>query len=485
MPPGGKARRRGSFCAMPSPSSRMDISTAARIASISSTLLTSASRRTRVTAGRIAPMAQTPINVGLIGLGTVGAQVAERMLTWQSQLSRRAGVELCLRRVLVRDLKKRRSIEIGSELLTADPADVLDDPAIHVLVEVAGGDEPMHEYLERAIRAGKHVVTANKVVMAKHGLELLDLAAEKNVDVYFEAAVGGGIPLISTFRTDLQANRIERLSAVINGTTNYVLGRMGAAGLSLADAVREAQVAGFAEADPTDDVGGFDATYKLAILGSIAYEIKVRPDDIYREGIEAMAPGAFRYARALGYAIKLIAHTQRHPGRIEARVHPAMVPLEHPLAQVEGANNAVFVEGDLVGHVLLVGQGAGGRPTASAVVGDLIDLARSIRRGVQSRPSFTFDDRITVVPMGEVVTRAYYRIRVDDKPGVLAAIGQVFAEEGVSISSFIQKDAWSQDQTAELVVTTHPAFDASLQRARARMAALESVRAVSSFLRVF
>ncbi len=430
-------------------------------------------------------MAQSPLNVGLIGLGTVGSQVAERMLTWRSQLARRAGVELCLQRVLVRDLAKRRFVELESGLLTTDPARVLEDPSIDVVVEVAGGDEPMRGYLERAIRAGKHVVTANKVVMAKHGLELLDLAAEKNVDVYFEAAVGGGIPLISTFRTDLQANRIERLSAVINGTTNYVLGRMGAAGLSLQDAVREAQAAGFAEADPADDVGGFDATYKLAILGSIAYEIKVRPDDIFREGIEGIEPVDFRYARELGYAIKLIAHTQRHPGRIEARVHPAMVPLDHPLAQVEGANNAVFVEGDLVGQVLLVGQGAGGRPTASAVVGDLIDLARSIRRGVQSRPSFSFDDRVAVIPMGEVVTRAYYRIRVDDRAGVLAAIGQVFAEEGVSISSFIQKDAWVQDRTAELVVTTHPASDASLQLARARMAQLEAVHAVSSFLRVF
>jgi homoserine dehydrogenase len=424
------------------------------------------------------------LNVGLIGLGTVGSQVAERMLTWQQQLSRRAGVELCLRRVLVRDPKKPRSVEIAPELLTTDASDLLDDPEIDVLIELAGGDEPMRTYLERAIRAGKHIITANKVVMAKHGPELLDLAVERNVDVYFEAAVGGGIPLISTFRTDLQANRIERVSAVINGTTNYVLGRMAAAGLSLAEAVGEAQVAGFAEADPTDDIGGFDAAYKLAILGSIAYEIKVRPDEIYREGIEGIEPVDFKYARELGYAIKLIAHTQRHPGRIEARVHPALVPLDHPLARVEGAENAVFVEGDLVGKVLLVGQGAGGRPTASGVVGDLIDLARSIRRGVQHRPSFSFDDRIGVVPMGEVVTRAYYRILVDDHTGVLAAIGHVFADEGVSISSFIQKDAWSHDQTVELVVTTHPAKDSSLQRARAGMAALEPVRAVSSFIRV-
>jgi homoserine dehydrogenase len=430
-------------------------------------------------------MSARPLNVGLIGLGTVGSQVAERMLSWGPQLSRRAGVELCLKRVLVRDTAKRRSIQIDPELLSTDPASVLDDPAVEVLIEVAGGDEPMRSYIERAIDSGKHVITANKVVMAKHGPELLDRAAEKNVDVYFEAAVGGGIPLISTFRTDLQANRIERVSAVINGTTNYVLGRMASTGLAMRDALREAQEAGYAEADPTDDVGGFDATYKLAILASIAYEIKVRPDGIYREGIEGIEPVDFRYARELGYAIKLIAHTQRHPGRVEARVHPAMIPLDHPLARVEGAENAVFVQGDLVGQVVLVGEGAGGRPTASAVVGDLIDLARSIRRGVQNRPSFSFDDRIGVVPIGEVKTRAYYRILAEDRPGVVAAVGQVFAEEGVSISSFIQKDAWSHDNTAELVVTTHPSLDASLQRARERMAKLEPVRAVSSFLRVF
>jgi homoserine dehydrogenase len=430
-------------------------------------------------------MPQAALNVGLIGLGTVGARVAERMLTWQAQLGRRAGVELCLRRVLVRDLDKPRTVEVPRDLLTTDPDVLLDDPSIHVLVEVAGGDEPMHSYLERAIRAGKHIVTANKMVMANHGPELLSLAADRNVDVYFEAAVGGGIPLISTFRTDLQANRIERVSAVINGTTNFVLGRMANQGLPLEHAVHEAQAAGFAEADPTDDIGGFDATYKLAILGSIAYEIHVHPRDVYREGIDGIEPVDFRYARELGYAIKLIAHTQRHPGRIEARVHPAMVPLEHPLAQVEGANNAVFVEGDLVGQVLLVGQGAGGKPTASAVVGDLIDLARSIRRGVQARPSFSFDDRVGVIPMGEVVTRAYYRIQVDDRAGVLAAIGQVFAEEGVSISSFIQKDASIQNKTAEIVITTHPTADAHLQVARARIAGLEPVHEVSCFLRVF
>jgi len=235
-------------------------------------------------------MASTSLNVGLIGLGTVGSQVAERLVTGQPQLTRRAGLELCLQKILVRDVNKPRAVKVEPGLLTNDPDLLLDDQDIQVIVEVAGGDEPMHTYLERAIRAGKHVVTANKVVMANHGMPLLTLAAEKNVDVYFEAAVGGGIPLISTFRTDLQANRIERLSAVINGTTNYVLGRMGSGGLSLEDAVKEAQAAGYAEADPTDDVEGFDATYKLAILGSIAYEISVKPGDIYREASKESSP---------------------------------------------------------------------------------------------------------------------------------------------------------------------------------------------------
>src|SRR3989440_3327176 len=230
-------------------------------------------------------MAARPLNVGLIGLGTVGSQVAERMLSWGPQLSRRAGVELCLKKVLVRDVAKRRTIEISPDLRTTDPAAILDDAEIEVVMEVAGGDEPMRSYIERAIQSGKHVITANKVVMAKHGPELLDQAAEKNVDVYFEAAVGGGLPLISTFRTDLQANRIESVSAVINGTTNYVLGRMASTGLPMADALREAQDAGYAEADPTDDVGGVDATNKLAILASLAHGSKGRPGPVYPPGV--------------------------------------------------------------------------------------------------------------------------------------------------------------------------------------------------------
>jgi homoserine dehydrogenase len=425
------------------------------------------------------------LNVGLIGLGTVGSQVAERLLTWQDGLARRTGVDLRLCRVLVRELGRPRSIALPGGLLTADPDQLLDDPEIEVVVEVAGGDEPVRTFLERAIRARKHVVTANKVVMAKHGPFLLGLAGEMNVDVHFEAAVGGGIPLISTFQVDLQANRIERIAAILNGTTNYVLGRMAAAGLDFEAAVAEAQAAGFAEADPAEDVEGFDAAYKLAILGSIAFGTRISPDSVYRAGIAGLAGVDFRYAHELGYEIKLLALAARQDGGVQARVHPALVAHGHPLAAIEGAFNGVFIEGDLVGQVTLVGPGAGGRPTASAVVGDLIELARSIRRGVTERTVFHFDADLPVIPMEAVLTRAYLRVRVADQPGVIAAIGQVTAEEGISISSMIQKDAWVEAATAELVITTHPAPDGALDRARARIAALEPVRSLAAFLRVY
>jgi homoserine dehydrogenase len=414
----------------------------------------------------------------------VGGQVAQRLLTRADKLRRSAGADLSLCRVLVRDPDKKRTFRVPPGLLTTDADALLDDRAIDVVVELAGGEEPARTFIERAIKNRKHVVTANKVVMARHGPELLELAAEMNVDVYFEAAVGGGIPLISTFKLDLQANDIERVSAVINGTTNYVLCRMSQSGLALADAVAEAQQAGYAEADPTEDVDGHDAVSKLAIMASIAFGARVKPGDVYREGIKGVEPVDFRYARELGYEIKLLAYAARQDGRLEVRVHPAMVPLSHQLAQVEGAMNAVYIEGDLVGPVLLVGQGAGGAPTASAVVGDLIEVARSIGRQVQTRPPITFDDDVVVVPMSEVSTRAYLRCRVADRPGVLAQIFTIFGEEHVSISSAIQKELF-EGASAEFVVTTHPAPDAALERTRRRIGELDVVHQVSTFLRVF
>jgi homoserine dehydrogenase len=440
-------------------------------------------------------MAAAELGVGLIGAGTVGAEVADRLLNWAPTISRRAGAGLVLRRVAVRDAGKARP-RVPSELLTTDAHQVIDDPAIDIVVEVAGGEEPARSWIERAIRARKHVVTANKVVMAAHGPELLELAGEMDVDVCFEAAVGGGIPLISTFKVDLAANQLERVTAIINGTTNYMLSRMAAEGSGFAEVLADAQRAGFAEADPTEDVDGHDAVAKLAIMASIAFGARVHPRQVYREGIRAVQPVDFRYARELGYAIKLMAWAERTPRGVEARVHPTMVPVTHPLAGVDGVHNAVFIEGDLVGQVLLQGLGAGARPTTSAVIGDLIDLARSILRGprevyglrgverqVRNRAPFTFDD-IAVVPMDEVTTRAYFRCTVADQPGVLAQIFTVFGEEQVSISSAIQKEVFEGEASAEFVVTTHPAPDAALRRTRERIAALQPVKAVSSFIRV-
>ncbi len=421
------------------------------------------------------------LNVGLIGAGTVGAEVADRLLNWAPGIRRRAGLELALRRVVVRDPAKVRS-RVPAGLISGDPEHVLEDPDIDIVIELAGGEEPARTWIERAIRQRKHVVTANKVVMARHGPALLELAGEMDVDVYFEAAVGGGIPLISTFKVDLAANQLQRVTAIINGTTNAMLGRMAQDGAEFAVALAEAQAAGFAEADPTEDVEGFDAASKLAIMASIAFGARVQPGDVYTEGITKVQPVDFRYARELGYAIKLIAYSEQTERGIEARVHPCMVPLAHPLAQVDGAMNAVFIEGDLVGQVMLQGLGAGARPTASAVVGDLIDLARSIQRQVRNRAPFTFDHGVEVVPMDDVTTRAYLRCTVADRPGVLAQIFTVFGEEKVSISSAIQKEAFEGD--AEFVVTTHPAPDAALRRTRERIATLEPVRSVSSFLRV-
>ena len=386
--------------------------------------------------------------------------------------------------MLVRDSARTRATQIPASLITTNPALVLEDPEIDVVVELAGGEEPARSLIEQALRARKHVVTANKLVMAKHGPELLELAGEMNVDIYFEAAVGGGIPLISTFKVDLLANRIERIAAIINGTTNHILDRMSSSGLDFAAALKEAQDAGYAEADPSGDVDGYDAVYKLAIMASIAFATRVHPDQVHREGIREVQPIDFRYARELGYEIKLLAQAARDGESLEVRVHPVLVPLEHPLGQVEGAFNAVFIEGDLVGQVFLRGQGAGGKPTASAVLGDLIDLARSIHREVQTRASLAFDHQLRVKPMDEVQARAYIRCTVLDRPGVLGAIFRVFGDEQVSIASAIQKEVFEGEEAAEFVVVTHPAPDAALQRTRQRIERLHSVRAVSAFLRV-
>ncbi|HEV3230778.1 MAG TPA: homoserine dehydrogenase [Candidatus Dormibacteraeota bacterium] len=420
--------------------------------------------------------------IGLLGLGTVGSQVAERLEQASEMVERRTGIGVCLHKVLVRDAEKKRRYNPRAAL-TTDAGAILDDPEIDVIVEVIGGEEPAREFLERAIRAGKHVITANKEVMAKHGPALLELALEHEVDVYFEAAVGGGIPLISTFKIDLLANEITSIQAIINGTTNYILDGMSQ-GRSYEDALAEARRLGYAEADPSSDVDGHDSVFKLCVMASIAFSSRFHPGQIHREGITGLVSRDFQYADEMGYAIKLLAQGRKRDGAVELRVHPTLIPHSHLLSRVGGSNNAAVIDGDLVGEVLLYGQGAGGRPTASAVVGDLIDLIHSMRKGVNNRIPVWFDRNYDVRPMDEVESRAYFRIEVEDHAGVLADITEVFGRHRISIHSIIQKSSDRDQATAELVILTQPAPEKVLQAARRELDGLECVTLVHAFLRV-
>jgi homoserine dehydrogenase len=421
----------------------------------------------------------------LIGVGTVGSGVARILAEKREMYARELGCPLVLRGALVRDLDKQRPGLPAEyrELLTTDPNDILEDPSIDVVVEVWVGEHPALEFISRALEAGKYVVTANKEVMAKHGAHLLALARERGVDILFEASVGGGIPIIAPLKRDLLANRVLALSAIINGTTNYILTAMSRDGADFGDALTVAQELGYAEADPANDVEGEDARYKLAILASLAFRGHVRLEEIYREGITRLTARDFRYAQELGYAIKLLALAREEPNGIQARVHPALVPLDQPLAKVDGVLNAVQVEGDLTGRVLFQGRGAGSLPTTSAVIADVLDAAQSItggRRQVHAR-----EEAMTpLLAMSELRTRYYIRLTVADRPGVLAQIAHILGEGGISISSVIQKEADEDAQTAELVIMTHLAKEEAMLKAIDTLEGLEPVQAIGSFIRV-
>jgi homoserine dehydrogenase len=429
-----------------------------------------------------------PIQIGLLGVGTVGGGVA-RLLSYKSAaLAAETGRGIVLRRALVRDPSRSRSVDLPAELLTTDPDSVLGDPEIDVVVEVMGGISPAREYVLRAIAAGKHVVTANKDLMATHGVEILQTAQRHGVDVYYEASVGGGIPLIGVFRQDLAANEVHQVHAIINGTTNYILTRMAQDGVDFAPALAEAQALGYAEPDPTNDVEGIDAAYKLAILASLAFRTHVAPDQISREGITRLRAADFRYARELGYVIKLLAIGRRHgsgaQSEVEVRVHPTLLSHDVLLADVNGVFNAVHVQGDLVGNVLFYGRGAGAEPTSSAVVSDVIDVAHNLNAGVKNRIPLHFGTPLPVRPMDALETRYYVRLWVADRPGVLAKIAQVFGDHRISIASCIQKETDTTAGTAELVIVTHPAREADMQAAVADFRSLEIVRELANVLRI-
>jgi homoserine dehydrogenase len=420
-----------------------------------------------------------PVRVGLLGCGNVGAALVELIRTRAADIAARTGLHLEVTRVAVRSVTRERGVELPEGVLTHDTAGVVDDPDIDVVVEVIGGIEPARELILSAIKAGKPVVTANKELLANVGAELFAAAENAGVDLLFEAAVGGGIPIIRPLRESLAGEEIRRVTGIVNGTTNYILTRMTEAGASYADALAEAQSLGYAERDPTADVEGYDAGAKAAIIASIAFGSRVVAGDVYHEGISGITTADIEYAGKMGYVVKLLAIAERHDGALGVRVHPAMVPVAHPLASVRDSFNAVFVEGDAVGELMFYGRGAGGFPTASAVLGDLVDAAVNRRRG--SHASVGALGKAIIRPIDEVETAYYLNLDVVDRPGVLAAVAGVFGQHGVSIRSMEQEGLGAE---ARLVFITHLAKEAAVQATLRDLNHLDAVDRITSVLRV-
>lgn len=419
--------------------------------------------------------------VGLLGLGTVGSAVADLLLRRPAEVSARAGIPVHLQRIGVAHPDRPRSLPLPPGLPLGDARAVVDASDVDVVVEVMGGLEPARTYVLAALERGKTVVTANKQLMSTRGEELLAAASRAGVDLFFEASVAGGIPVVKTIQEALAANRIWQLMGILNGTTNFILTRMAEDGVGFGEALAAAQRRGFAEADPTDDIDGHDAAAKLAILASVAFNSRVVSADVYREGISGVTPRVIGYAREMGYAVKLLAIARQADGAIEARVHPALLPATHPLAGVKDELNAVLIEGDPVGQVMLEGRGAGGGPTASAVVGDVIDAARNLRTGAGGRLAPGPRAHHIIKEMAEAVLPYCVSLEVADRPGVFARVAAAFGDEQVSIASIVQK---SRGVTADVVLLTHDAPEAAMQRVVARLRALDVVAAVHATVRL-
>ena len=429
-------------------------------------------------------MSEPSIGIGLLGGGVVGIGVARVLIDKGETLGELVGRPLSLEGVLVRDAAKRRPNGPPAGLLTTEAGDILDNPRVDVVVEVMGGQQPALDYLLRSISAGKHVVTANKEVMARHGPDLLARALDRGVRVLFEASVAGGTPIIAPLTRDLAANEVAAIRAIVNGTTNYILTRMAQQGVDFDAALAEAQELGYAEADPTSDIEGRDAAYKLAVLSTLSFRARVRDTDVHQEGISRLTARDFLYAGELGYAIKLLAIAGKEGGAVQARVHPAFVPQNVMIAKVDGVLNAVEIETDLAGRVLFHGRGAGSMPTASAVVADIIDAARSLAGETAPPLALNLSEDVRIRPMSELETKYYLRLSVADRPGVLAQIAGVLGLLDISIASVIQKEADEVAQTAEIVLMTHRAREESMQLALRMLEDLEVVAAVGNMVRV-
>jgi len=421
-----------------------------------------------------------PIQVGLFGIGTVGSGTFNVLARNREEIVRRAGRDIVISMVADLDTGRAERIVKGRATVTANADDIINNPEIEIVIELIGGYTFARDLVLKAIRAGKHVVTANKSLLATHGNEIFAAAREKGVVVAFEAAVAGGIPIIKALREGLTANRIEWIAGIINGTSNFILSEMRDKGLPFADVLREAQRLGYAEADPTFDIEGVDAAHKLTIMSAIAFGIPMQFGAAHVEGITKLTSEDIQYAEELGYRIKLLGITRRTEAGIELRVHPTLIPTKRLIANVEGVMNAVLVKGDAVGATLYYGAGAGSEPTASAVIADLVDVARAHTIDPQQRvPHLAFQpDQLAstpILPIGEVTTSYYLRLRVKDQPGVLADITRVLAEHAISIDAMVQKEPAEGQEQVDIIMLTHLALERKVDAAIALIEALPVV----------
>lgn len=423
------------------------------------------------------------VKVGLLGIGTVGSGTWKILNENKDDILRKSGYEIEVKKVLVKDINKKRDESIPVDLFTQDFEDILNDDEIEIVVEVMGGIEPAKEYILKAIEKNKHIVTANKALIATHGREIFDKANEQRVKVLYEASVAGGIPILQTIKDSLAGNKIEEIMGIVNGTTNYILTKMAKDKVDFNTVLKKAQEMGYAEADPTADIQAFDAAHKLTILSSLSFGTNVSLNDIYREGITSITPIDIEYANELGYAIKLLAIGKDRDGVMELRVHPTFIPLSHPLASVSDAFNAVFLKGNAVGELMFYGKGAGDLPTGSAVVGDIIHILNG-RCGIESKDYHLEEDKIVkkVKPMLETRCEYYVRVLVIDKPGILGRIASLFGKSGVSLSSVIQKGLG--DSPVSLVFVTHMTNEGDVKNAIKDIVEVSEVIEIANVIRV-
>ena len=425
------------------------------------------------------------IGIGLLGLGVIGSEFASTLINKSKQLERKIGLPIKLSGVLVKNIEKVRSVDIPKSLLTTDKSVIINNPNTHILVEVIGGTTIAASAVREALQAGIHVITANKELLAKFGPELHDLASANDVAFHYEAAVGGGIPLVATLNRALIASRVTTLRAIINGTTNYILSEMSKNKLSFSKALKQAQDLGYAEPDPTSDIDGSDAAFKLAILTGIAFDSPIDYIDIYKEGIGDLAPNDFMYADELGYSIKLLAIAKRQDDNsIDARVHPVLLNKDTPLAKVDGVLNAIEVSGDLIGQVLLYGEGAGAQPTTNSILSDLFEIARNLSLGNLAIHSHQNEQKHILYPNEQITVRYNIRMLVSDEPVVMSKITQVLAQKKISIASVIQRETSASNKLAEVVIMTHKATENELHESIAELKKLIGVNDVSTVIRL-